>query len=133
MQDTETKKQNPFPTGPRRYGWITTGQQRRRLQREKLAKGQKANKAYRQNWFKDQRRIATLRGWLIILDNPQHFSERQVDDIRDIMYLDFLKHYDVNKGDVDEDFDLVGAFADSVVELKEAFAEDLAVAAERLM
>ena len=129
MNETETKKQNPFPSGPRRYGWITTGQQRRRLQREKLAKGQKANKAYRQNWFKDQRRSATLRGWLIILDNPQHFSERQVADIRDIMFLDFLRRHDA----VTDDFEATDAFAAAVYGLKEAFADELAVAAERLM
>lgn len=128
----DDKPKNPFPNGPRQLRYLTTGQMRRAAKRAKVAEHQRANKTYRQNWFKDQRRIATLRGWLIILDNPQHFSERQVRDTADIMFLDFLKH---REGDSASEHGpvLLEEFADSVVKLKEAFAEDLSVAADRLL
>lgn len=135
VTEDDVKKVNPFPRGPQRVKYLTTGQMRRRAQRVRTADAQKANKAYRKNWFKDQRRVSVLRGWLTIIDNPQAFSPVTVNFVRQAMFRDYVANR-LRKGeDVGAEFGpvLEQNFADAVFAMKEAFAEDLSRAADRLL
>jgi hypothetical protein len=53
--------------GPRKFSYVTSGQQRRRAERDRAAQQRKTNRRYRRAWMAKQRELATLRGHLTIL------------------------------------------------------------------
>jgi hypothetical protein len=53
--------------GPRKFSYVTSGQQRRFQARGQAAQRRKMNRRYRRDWMRKQAELATLRGHLTIL------------------------------------------------------------------
>lgn len=65
--------------GPVKFTYVSTGQQRRRAERDAKARNRKVNKRHRRQWMRQQQERATLRGQLQCLGTlPGHDGERVV-------------------------------------------------------
>lgn len=97
QQDADAKKAKLARTpknGPRPVVWMTNGQYRRMVVRDKKAQQRKANSRYRRQWMRNQVAIAALRGQLSIVKSPTGHPAALVANAE--------KHLELVYGGVDE-------------------------------